>query len=101
MENIPSSFDQLCINYVNESVQQFFVQRILCVEKEWYDKESIDVPFVPFFDNCVIIGTLHFSLILKLLYVFFHFNIVLLILLQTYSTTNLKDCLHFWIKRVI
>lgn len=55
-KDVPNSFDQLCINYVNEHVQQFFIQRILRREKEWYDKEKIDVPFVPFLDNYGIIG---------------------------------------------
>lgn len=55
-ENASNSFDQLCINYVNEQFQQFFTQRVLNEEKEWYEKEKIDVPFVPFFDNCGIIG---------------------------------------------
>lgn len=52
----PNTFDQLCINYVNEKFQQFFIQRVLIREKQWYDKERLDVPFVPFLDNCDIIG---------------------------------------------
>lgn len=52
----PNTFDQLCINYVNEKFQQFFIQRVLIREKQWYDKERLDAPFVPFLDNCDIIG---------------------------------------------
>lgn len=54
--NCPNTFDQLCINYVNERLQQVFIRHILVHEKEWYDKENLQVPFVPFFDSCDLIG---------------------------------------------
>lgn len=55
-EHAPNSFDQLCINYVNEEFQQFFIQRSLKEEKQWYDKEKFEFPSIPFLDNCDIIG---------------------------------------------
>lgn len=51
-----NTFDQLCINYCNERVQSFFVELKLSEEKEWYDDQGLDTPFVEFFDNTHIIG---------------------------------------------
>lgn len=51
-----NTFDQLCINYTNERLQHFFVTMMLSKEKQWYADQSLDVPFVPFFDNAAIIG---------------------------------------------
>lgn len=51
-----NTFDQLCINYSNERMQHFFVDIMLSKEKQWYDTQSLDVPFVQFFDNTDIIG---------------------------------------------
>lgn len=36
--------------------QKEFVERMLIREKEWYDKEKIDVKFINFFDNSEIVG---------------------------------------------
>lgn len=54
LEDQPNTFDQLCINYTNEVFQQFFVQRMIIVEKQYY--EGLDIPSVPFFDNSEIVG---------------------------------------------
>lgn len=51
-----NTFDQLCINYANERMQKLFVDLMLSKEKEWYDSQAVNVPFVAFFDNCQIIG---------------------------------------------
>lgn len=51
-----NTFDQLCINYSNERVQNFFVDRMLLREKEYYDNQCLNIPFVPFLDNSLIIG---------------------------------------------
>lgn len=56
-----NSFDQLCINYINERFQQYFIELMLKREKQWYDREGLDVPFVPFFDNSHIIGMKSYS----------------------------------------
>lgn len=55
-DNGVNTFDQLCINYVNEKLQNLFIQLILIKEREYYDKEKLDIPFVPFFDNSHIVG---------------------------------------------
>lgn len=51
-----NQFDQLCINYINERMQQFFVQRMIIEESSWYEREGVNVPSIPFFDNGQILG---------------------------------------------
>lgn len=51
-----NTFDQICINYVNERIQNLFVKLMLSTEKQWYESQALDVPFVEFFDNSNIIG---------------------------------------------
>jgi myosin-6 len=46
-----NSFEQFCINYCNEKLQQFFNQRVLTDEQELYVKESIKFKEVEFVDN--------------------------------------------------
>eukprot|EP00037_Helgoeca_nana_P027787 m.321649 g.321649 ORF g.321649 m.321649 type:complete len:1221 (+) comp27594_c2_seq6:32-3694(+) len=46
-----NSFEQFCINYCNEKLQQFFNGRVLKDEQELYVKESIKFKEVEFVDN--------------------------------------------------
>jgi myosin-6 len=46
-----NSFEQFCINYCNEKLQQFFNEVILKFEQELYKREGLSVPEVPFVDN--------------------------------------------------
>jgi myosin-7 len=46
-----NSFEQLCINWCNECLQQFFVQHIFKMEQQEYDKEGIDWKKIEFTDN--------------------------------------------------
>lgn len=46
-----NSFEQFCINYCNEKLQQFFNERILKYEQELYQREGLNVPEIKFVDN--------------------------------------------------
>ncbi|EFN75980.1 Myosin heavy chain 95F [Harpegnathos saltator] len=46
-----NSFEQFCINYCNEKLQQFFNERILKYEQDLYARESLDVPKISYVDN--------------------------------------------------
>ncbi|XP_034830181.1 myosin heavy chain 95F isoform X1 [Maniola hyperantus] len=46
-----NSFEQFCINYCNEKLQQFFNERILKNEQELYRREGLNVPEIRFVDN--------------------------------------------------
>nr|CAD7257110.1 unnamed protein product [Timema shepardi] len=46
-----NSFEQFCINYCNEKLQQFFNERILKDEQQLYEREALQVPKISFNDN--------------------------------------------------
>jgi myosin-1 len=49
-----NSFEQLCINYVNEKLQQIFIQLTLKTEQEEYQREQIQWTPIKYFDNKVV-----------------------------------------------
>ncbi|KAK4897805.1 class II myosin [Elasticomyces elasticus] len=49
-----NSFEQLCINYVNEKLQQIFIQLTLKTEQEEYEREQIKWTPIKYFDNRVV-----------------------------------------------
>lgn len=53
-----NSFEQFCINYCNEKLQQFFNQTILKNEQELYKREGLNIPEIKFVDNQDCIGTI-------------------------------------------
>uniref|UniRef100_A0A672GHL0 Unconventional myosin-Ih-like n=1 Tax=Salarias fasciatus TaxID=181472 RepID=A0A672GHL0_SALFA len=49
-----NSFEQFCINYCNEKLQQLFIQLTLKSEQEEYEVEGIEWEPVPYFNNKII-----------------------------------------------
>ncbi|WYZ44079.1 hypothetical protein EsH8_VII_000515 [Colletotrichum jinshuiense] len=49
-----NSFEQLCINYVNEKLQQIFIQLTLKAEQDEYAREQIQWTPIKYFDNKIV-----------------------------------------------
>ncbi|KAF8204078.1 P-loop containing nucleoside triphosphate hydrolase protein [Pholiota molesta] len=49
-----NSFEQLCINYVNEKLQQIFIELTLKTEQEEYEREQIKWTPIKYFDNKIV-----------------------------------------------
>lgn len=56
-----NSFEQLCINYINEKIQQFCIRRLIKDELEWYNNEGICIPTISFLDNEKILGEFFYN----------------------------------------
>jgi myosin-1 len=56
-----NSFEQLCINYVNEKLQQIFIELTLRSEQAEYELEGITWAPIPFFNNKVVCDLLDSS----------------------------------------
>ncbi|KAK2095960.1 Unconventional myosin-Ig [Saguinus oedipus] len=50
-----NSFEQFCINYCNEKLQQLFIRLILKQEQEEYEREGITWQTVEYFNNAIIV----------------------------------------------
>lgn len=49
-----NSFEQFCINYCNEKLQQLFVELVLKQEQEEYNREGVEWIHIEYFNNKVI-----------------------------------------------
>ncbi|XP_030052562.1 unconventional myosin-Ig [Microcaecilia unicolor] len=50
-----NSFEQFCINYCNEKLQQLFIELILRQEQEEYQREGIEWQQIEYFNNQIIV----------------------------------------------
>ncbi|XP_032436472.1 unconventional myosin-Ig [Xiphophorus hellerii] len=50
-----NSFEQFCINYCNEKLQQLFIELILQQEQEEYQREGITWQHIDYFNNQIIV----------------------------------------------
>ncbi|XP_017403914.1 unconventional myosin-VIIb isoform X2 [Cebus imitator] len=53
-----NSFEQLCINFANEHLQQFFVQHVFTMEQEEYHSENISWDYIHYTNNRPILDLL-------------------------------------------
>lgn len=51
-----NSFEQLCINFLNEKIREFSTERLITAELEWYKMDGLEVPHIDFLNNANIIG---------------------------------------------
>lgn len=51
---LTSRFEQFCINYCNEKLQQIFIELTLRSEQDEYQREGIKWEKVDYFDNKII-----------------------------------------------
>ena len=56
-----NSFEQLCINFANEKLQQFFLVTVFESEKQAYKAEGVPWEPIPYADNAPIIAILEAS----------------------------------------
>ncbi|XP_071959724.1 unconventional myosin-Id-like isoform X2 [Antedon mediterranea] len=49
-----NSFEQFCINYCNEKLQQLFIELVLKQEQEEYEREGIEWQSIEYFNNRII-----------------------------------------------
>lgn len=49
-----NSFEQICINYCNEKLQQLFIELVLKQEQEEYNREGIEWQQISYFNNKII-----------------------------------------------
>lgn len=55
-----NSFEQICINYINETVQQFCIRKLIKDDLEWYALDGVHISDVNFLDNKPVLGKFHF-----------------------------------------
>lgn len=54
--NRNNHFEQLCINFINEKIQQMFVKIMIKNEEQWYASENLEIPKIQFLDNDPVLG---------------------------------------------
>lgn len=62
-----NSFEQICINFVNEKMRQFCTKTLITDEINWYSMEGLETPQIGFLDNKSVLGNFSFQSIYILL----------------------------------
>eukprot|EP00391_Amoebophrya_sp_Ameob2_P014008 CAMPEP_0178998452 /NCGR_PEP_ID=MMETSP0795-20121207/9519_1 /TAXON_ID=88552 /ORGANISM="Amoebophrya sp., Strain Ameob2" /LENGTH=2216 /DNA_ID=CAMNT_0020691129 /DNA_START=249 /DNA_END=6899 /DNA_ORIENTATION=+ len=57
-----NSLEQLCINLANERLQQFFVEKVLVAEQDWYQREGLQWTAIPLPDAEPVLTDIKFVL---------------------------------------
>lgn len=60
-----NQFEQLCINYTNEKIQNFSTNLLIRHEQDWYKKEGVEIPKIEFPGNEVILGKISFQMFIR------------------------------------
>lgn len=55
-----NSFEQLCINFLNEKIREFSTNRLITEELDWYRMDGLEVPHIDFLNNQNIVGMEYF-----------------------------------------
>lgn len=51
-----NSFEQLCINFLNEKIREFTTNRLITEELDWYNLNGLEAPEINYLNNQNIIG---------------------------------------------
>lgn len=72
--SLRNRFEQLCINYSNEKIQNFCTQRLIRDEQNWYKEEGVKVPEIPFPGNDMVLGKYARPDLIKIKHIIFYYR---------------------------
>lgn len=99
-----NGFEQFCINYCNEKLQQLFIELVLKQEQEEYQRENINWQHIDYFNNkiiCDLVEQQHKGMISIIDEASFSVGKIDDELLLEHLSKQLKDHKHFASRSVI